>query len=73
MEDAKRHMKSYFNLQLRVLASGYPHEEHSFFCLWKEILPHLRQAVCVLVCLLPKEVVPFVCSMIQMISKLNHI
>lgn len=31
-----------------------------FFCLWNDTLPHLRQAVCVFTCILPKLCVPFV-------------
>lgn len=48
--------------QRRIFAAGYPHDAQTFFCLWKEVRPHRRQAVWVLVCLLPNEAVPFVCS-----------
>ena len=49
-------------LHRRILAAGYPHEEQVFFCKWKETLPHRRQVVWVLECLLPNELVPFVCA-----------
>eukprot|EP00601_Ochromonadales_sp_CCMP2298_P001245 CAMPEP_0173176948 /NCGR_PEP_ID=MMETSP1141-20130122/4733_1 /TAXON_ID=483371 /ORGANISM="non described non described, Strain CCMP2298" /LENGTH=74 /DNA_ID=CAMNT_0014099323 /DNA_START=140 /DNA_END=364 /DNA_ORIENTATION=+ len=43
-----------------VLAAGYAQDEQVDFCLWKEIFPQRLHAVWVLVCLLPKDVVPFV-------------
>lgn len=43
-------------------AAGYAQEAQVFFCLWKAMRPQRLQAVWVLVCLLPKLLVPFVCA-----------
>jgi hypothetical protein len=53
-----------------ILAPGYPQLEHMVFCLWKEIFPHLRHPVWVLVCLRPKDCVPLVCKF-QYIRKVS--
>lgn len=54
--------------QRRILAAGYPQDAQTFFCLWKEVRPHRRQAVWVLLCLLPNEAVPFVYSPQQSVT-----
>jgi hypothetical protein len=50
------------NSHRRMPAAGYAQEAQVFFCLWKAMRPQRLQAVWVLVCLLPKLLVPFVCS-----------
>lgn len=48
------------NLHLRILAAGYPHDEHRFFWMWYDDRPQRTQIVCVLLWRLPKLDVPFV-------------
>ena len=38
---------------LRILAAGYPHEEHVLFWMWNDLLPQRLQRVCVLLWRLP--------------------
>ncbi len=40
---------------LRILAAGYPQEEHVLFWMWNDLLPHRLQRVCVLLWRLPAE------------------
>lgn len=35
-------------LNLRILAAGYPHAEHRFFWMWYDDRPQRTQIVCVL-------------------------
>lgn len=36
------------DLHLRILAAGYPQEEHVLFWMWNDLLPQRLQSVCVL-------------------------
>ena len=49
-------------LNRRIFAPGYPHDEQTFFWRWNDTLPHRRQSVCVLLWRFPKDEVPFVCE-----------
>jgi len=49
-------LHSYF----RTLAAGYPQLAQVCFWMCRLRRPHLRQRVCVLLCLFPKELVPLV-------------
>ena len=44
----------------RILAPGYPQAAQIFFWMWRETRPHRRHKVCVLLRLLPNELVPLV-------------
>ena len=46
----------------RIRAWGNPQGAQTFFWMWKATLPHRRQSVCVLLRLLPNELVPLVCN-----------
>merc|ERR1719484_523970 len=51
-----------FTLQLnfRILADGYPQEEHCFFWMWYELLPQRGHSMCALRLCIPFAEVPFV-------------
>jgi len=58
---SRKRLEAYFSykkVQCLILAAGYPQAEQTCFCLWKVVLPHLRQRVWVLVCLRPNDGVP---------------
>lgn len=72
-------ISNHHNVQLLILAAGYPQAAQVFFWIWKEDFPQRRHSVCDLLWRLPNEVVPLVYpyniphSMYRLISSVDGI